>query len=45
MQVSAKVDHGLRAMLELASRSQGDTVDLVGIRPAGILEVREGTAW
>jgi Rrf2 family protein len=29
MQVSAKVDYGLRAMLELASRSQGDMVDLV----------------
>lgn len=29
MQVSAKVDYGLRAMLELAARSQGETVDLV----------------
>ena len=28
MQVSAKVDYGLRAMLELAARSQGDTNDL-----------------
>lgn len=29
MQVSAKVDYGLRAMLELAAQSQGDTDDLV----------------
>lgn len=43
MQVSAKVDYGLRAMLELAARSQGDTNDLASAEELAEAQAIPGT--